>query len=207
MEESTFKFRTAESVNALIYFPDISGFTDFVNQTEITHSQLIVVDLLETIINTFSLPFSISEIEGDAILYYKYGNVPDVGKLVEESKNLFIKYHERLKHIIKNNHCSCGGCSNAYNLSLKFIVHYGIIHQIKVGNFNKLFGRDLIIAHRLLKNSLNKNEYILLTDDYINAVPSNYLSDKADEIIEGTEDLGNLGTLKFKAISLESLRK
>ncbi len=39
--------------NALIFTPDISGFTRFVNETEIQHSQHIIEKLLEVILKGF----------------------------------------------------------------------------------------------------------------------------------------------------------
>ena len=56
----------------LLFIPDISGFTRFVNETEIEHSRLIIQELLETLINTNEIGLEISEIEGDAILFYKF---------------------------------------------------------------------------------------------------------------------------------------
>ena len=53
---------------ALIYIPDISGFTKFVTQTEISHSNHIIAELIEIIINANDLNLQISEIEGDAVL-------------------------------------------------------------------------------------------------------------------------------------------
>lgn len=207
MAEDTFSLKEAESSNALIYFPDISGFTKFVNHTEIYHSQLIIVELLETIIENLTLPFNISEIEGDAILYYKFGDPPSIDNLIEESKKIFLKFHEKLGQILTHNHCTCGACSESHRLSLKFIVHFGVINKIKIGKYNKLFGRDLIIAHRLLKNSLNQKEYILLSENYTKATPSTNNYADMTGIIEGTEDLGELDKIKYKAFLLGYLRK
>ena len=53
----------------LLFIPDISGFTRFVNETEINHSRLIIQELLEILINANELNLEISEIEGDAILF------------------------------------------------------------------------------------------------------------------------------------------
>ena len=39
----------------LIFIPDISGFTEFVNQTAIEHSQHIISELLEIIIDANQL--------------------------------------------------------------------------------------------------------------------------------------------------------
>lgn len=204
MQENTYKFKEPESSMALIYFPDISGFTDFVNQTEINHSQLIIVDLLETIIEQQTLPFLISEIEGDAILYYKFGVPPSVEELVKVSKDIFAGFHKKLHEIIKYNHCSCNACRGAHKLSLKFIAHYGHINKINIGSFQKLFGRDLIIAHRLLKNSLRHTEYILLSENYLKAAPSQNVNDDKINIIETTEDLHGLSKINAKVILLDS---
>jgi hypothetical protein len=60
----------------LIFIPDISGFTRFVNEVEIDHSRHIIQELLEVIINSNKIGLEVSEIEGDAILFYKYGDSP-----------------------------------------------------------------------------------------------------------------------------------
>ena len=65
----------------LIFIPDISGFTRFVNDVEIDHSRHIIQELLEVIINSNQIGLEISEIEGDAILFYKYGDVPDLAAI------------------------------------------------------------------------------------------------------------------------------
>ena len=36
----------------LLYIPDISGFTKFVTQTEIEHSNVIISDLIEVVIKS-----------------------------------------------------------------------------------------------------------------------------------------------------------
>jgi len=54
---------------ALLFVPDISGFTRFVQATEISHSRHIIEELLEKIIEANDLGLEISEVEGDAILF------------------------------------------------------------------------------------------------------------------------------------------
>ena len=79
----------------LIFIPDISGFSRFVNETEINHSRLIIQELLETIINANEIGLEISEIEGDAILFYKFGEPPELEKLYRQVEKkcfaIFIK--------------------------------------------------------------------------------------------------------------------
>ncbi|MCK5571334.1 MAG: DUF2652 domain-containing protein, partial [Bacteroidetes bacterium] len=70
--------------SALIFLPDISGFTKFVTHTEIQHSRHIVAELLETVMRANSLGLKISELEGDAVLYYRPGDPPSLGELVQQ---------------------------------------------------------------------------------------------------------------------------
>lgn len=46
----------------MLFTPDISGFTYFINHTEIEHSQHIIAELLEVIIDHTGPDFDISEI-------------------------------------------------------------------------------------------------------------------------------------------------
>ena len=51
----------------LIFIPDISGFTRFVNETDIQHSRLIISELLNILVNCNEMGLEISEVEGDAL--------------------------------------------------------------------------------------------------------------------------------------------
>ncbi|MGI8583184.1 MAG: DUF2652 domain-containing protein, partial [Chitinophagaceae bacterium] len=68
----------------LLFIPDISGFTKFVNETEIDHSRLIIQELLEILINANQIGLEVSEIEGDAILFYKFGESPNLEELYKQ---------------------------------------------------------------------------------------------------------------------------
>jgi hypothetical protein len=54
---------------ALLFMPDISGFTEFVNSTEITHAQSIIQEVLEQIIESNQMSLEVGEIEGDAVFF------------------------------------------------------------------------------------------------------------------------------------------
>jgi hypothetical protein len=56
-------------------------------------------------------------------------------------------------------------CKRAIDLSLKVIIHYGEFSSYKVKEFSKLLGKDIIIAHQLLKNDIGLHEYMLVTDN------------------------------------------
>jgi hypothetical protein len=76
---------------------------------------------------------------------------------------MFESFHTQLKIIERDSVCQCGACKTASNLTLKFIVHHGTVQEIKVLHFTKCSGLDMVVAHRLMKNRIASNEYILAT--------------------------------------------
>lgn len=158
----------------LIFIPDISGFTKFVNELEINHSRMIIQELLETIIASNKIGLVISEIEGDAVLFYKFGDTPKLEEVYAQVSEMFRDFHKQLIAYDHRKFCQCKACTSAINLTLKIISHYGEFTEYSVQNFNKLIGKDIIVAHQLLKNDIPQHEYWLVTNPLLNeGEPSN----------------------------------
>lgn len=157
--------------NALIFIPDISGFTNFVNTTPVEHSRHIISELLEIIIKANTLDMTVSEIEGDAVLFYREGPAPSLEEVLEQTRKIFIEVHTHLKRYESLRICNCDACSSASGLGIKFMVHYGEVGFIEVLGTRKPHGKALILAHRILKNSIPSREYLLLTKDYCDQNP------------------------------------
>ena len=195
--------------SAFIYIPDISGFTKFVTETEINHSQHIISELIEIILENNKLNFKVSEIEGDAVLFYNIGDVPSLQDVIDQSKKMFMKFHEHLAIIQRDNVCQCGACQTAANLSLKFISHFGELKEVSIRQFNKIMGSDVILSHRLLKNSITSKEYLLFTEAYLNT--QNYLTNEKSieqlKFIDNIEEIINFGTVNTKYIPFSHLKK
>ena len=134
------------------------------NETEILHGQHIVQELLEILIDSNHLDLEICEVEGDAIFFYRLGNKLDLQSLLGQVEKMFTRFHQYLKLYEHQRICNCGACQTAVQLSLKVVVHFGEVTGIAVKDHKKLFGKDVILLHRLLKNTLDKKEYVLLTD-------------------------------------------
>ena len=147
----------------LLFIPDISGFSRFVRETEIDHSRMIIQELLEILINANDMGLEISEIEGDAILFYKFGNPPDLEAIYKQVEKMFCAFHRNLIAYESRRYCQCKACINAIELTLKVITHYGEFTGYNVKNFHKLIGKDVIVAHQLLKNDIPRHEYWLVT--------------------------------------------
>jgi len=192
--------------NSLIYIPDISGFTDFVNNTEINHAQHIISELLEIIIDANELGMKVSEIEGDAVLFYKYEEVPNISDLIEQTEKIFIAFHEHIKRYEIERVCQCGACASATTLTLKMIAHAGEIGFTRVKSSTKPFGPTVVMAHRLMKNDIDDHEYLLFTetfsDEQISSVENPSWAISINHI--ATYD-GN--TIQFNYISLSALHE
>ncbi len=153
-------------MKGLIFIPDITGYTNFVNCVETDLGISIIQDLLTGIIDSNPLPLEMSEIEGDAILYYKTGEPIPLDEMLAGVKKIsedFDCRYETLKAL--------------YNLkpdlSLKFIIHYGNIDIYKIKDFSQLYGEAVIESHRLLKNGSGSTKYILVTNDYLKVLHQN----------------------------------
>jgi len=186
----------------LLFIPDISGFTRFVNETEIDHSRLIIQELLEILINANRLGLEISEIEGDAILFYKFGSPPELKDLYEQVETMFLEFHRNIIAYEHRRYCQCKACLSAINLTLKVITHYGEFTNYNVKNFKKLIGRDLIVAHQLLKNDIPQHEYWLVTQNLSVSQPLQFKDLQWESSTKETES----GVISFQYAQLGQLK-
>ncbi|HEX7902453.1 MAG TPA: DUF2652 domain-containing protein [Chitinophagaceae bacterium] len=154
-----------------IFIPDISGFTHFVNSVELEHSRHVIKELLEIIIDANQMGLKISEVEGDAVLFYHFGETPDLDIVYAQVERMFLSFHKHLLIYESNRTCHCNACISAINLTLKIISHYGEFAEYKINDFNKLIGKDIIIAHQLLKNNIPNHEYWLLSGSLSEKLP------------------------------------
>jgi hypothetical protein len=152
----------------LIFIPDISGFSKFVNETDVVHSQHIIEELLEILIDANEMNLQLSEIEGDAILFYKSESADSMKDLMDQVQSMYTNFHSHLKKYEHDRICQCGACTTANMLKLKFVIAFGDVGFSKIKNHSKLFGKEVIVAHRLLKNSVTPDEYVLITDEALN---------------------------------------
>jgi hypothetical protein len=151
----------------LLFIPDISGFSRFVTETEIGHSRLIIQELLEVLIHANDTGLQVSEIEGDAILFYKFGDPPALETLYKQVEKMFCDFHRNILAYELRRFCQCEACRATINLTLKVISHYGEFTGYTVQHFSKLIGKDVIVAHQLLKNDINQHEYWLVTNSLL----------------------------------------
>ncbi|MEM9325788.1 MAG: DUF2652 domain-containing protein [Bacteroidota bacterium] len=184
-----------------LFIPDISGFTRFVKQTEISHSQHIIQELINLIIEKGSQSMEVAEVEGDAVFFYKKGVRMSVEDLTLEAQRIFQAFHTHLLDYEHRRICSCGACSTAVDLKLKFVVHAGEIGMAAFsGRGEKPFGGPVIAAHRLLKNEIDHDEYILFSDAFL--ADSGYLGDG-----EGFVEDRDLGRVNYQYTTIDQWKE
>src|SRR5688572_27363677 len=101
----------------LLFIPDISGFSKFVNEVEIEHSRFIIQQLLDSLINANDSGLEISEIEGDAILFYEFGEPQKLESLYPQVEKMFLAFHGYLISYDHRKICQCKACVSAIELS------------------------------------------------------------------------------------------
>ena len=148
---------------------DISGYSKFIAQTEVDHSWSILHELLDTMVRSLSGRMDVSQVEGDAILFISGLSTPEVIAAVEGT---FVAFHRRLRDMQAVTTCPCSACANIGMLKLKFVVHHGKFSRQRLGSVEQLHGTDVIVAHRLLKNSVPSKEYLLVTDAVLDRLPT-----------------------------------
>lgn len=192
----------------LICIPDISGFTQFMSDTDIELSSIVIPSLLNKIIYANDIDLKVSEIEGDAVLFYRTGDLPPFDILIKQCRKFYVKFYEQLKELKKKYKSHDDASKIPDILGLKIILHYSeAISAVPIGKNIKLMGEDVIVAHRLLKNDIKKNEYLLLSnklmDQYKNKVIERNFG--WGELIDGDEKYKHIGEVGYSYINLEPL--
>lgn len=145
----------------VVVIPDLSGFTHFVFNTKMLVGQFIVRELLNTLIDSNKNNFQVSEIEGDAILFYKYTTSPSYHEVSSYAISTLKDFNQKIESMNMQ-------FDTKINLNLKFIVHYGDYTQYQVHGFNKLYGKPIVEAHQYLKNSYAQHSsYILFSNLFL----------------------------------------
>ncbi len=154
---------------ALLIIADISGYTRFMRfrRMSLAHAQDMVARLLEAAIDA-ARGFRLVEVEGDAaFLYALYPEGQEAfatETAVQQAVSMRRAFHARQQEIVAVNRCGCDGCRQVARLKVKFVAHLGEVATQKVKRLSKLAGVDVIIVHRMLKNSAPVPEYLLMSE-------------------------------------------
>ena len=192
----------------LIILVDISGYTNFIKLHKISllHAEKIIGELMECMLDQVELPVIAHEILGDAISLYALddGSPGLADKVYSQLEKYFMAFRKREAYLLREcGFCTCDACNKVGQLNLKAILHAGKAAFTSVRNNQKIAGVDVITAHRLLKNSIDSDEYILVTDSFWNMCK---LVDKI-EFIEHTEHCEGVGPIHGWVKQFEAVKE
>lgn len=169
---SAVQFGPDRPVPVLLILADISGYTRYMtaNAKTLAHSQALITELVETIVRQVGPPLEVAKLEGDAV--FLFGRKPVDPEAWAETRQrigecllgFFDAFALKVAELGRSNTCACGACRNLAQLRLKLIVHSGEALFHRVACFEELAGVDVILVHRLLKNSVGARQYLLLTE-------------------------------------------
>jgi hypothetical protein len=153
---------------------DITGYTSYLQGTELEHAQDVLADLLETIIAGVEPPFEVSKLEGDAVFAHMPATLVDAPLLFDTIESTYFAFRRRLRDVVHSTTCDCNACVLIPSLDLKFFVHIGSYVVRRIGRSEELTGADVVLVHRLLKGSAREvianDAYLVLTREALDAI-------------------------------------
>ncbi len=186
---------------------DISGFTAYFAQTELEHSQEVLAELLELILDHFQPVLTLAKLEGDAVFAHAPGERLTRGEmLVELLEATYVAFRDKVTRIVHRTTCECNACRAIPMLDLKFMVHYGgYILQDVLGS-RELVGSDVNLLHRLTKNHIVEETgwkaYTLFTEAALKQMEI-----EPGEMHAQVEEYEHLGQVQVYALNLRERYK
>jgi len=174
--------------------PDISHYTRFItaNQQTAARAQEIVFSLINAMIEACDGTFELSKLEGDAMLFFCDARMHSREKIGQTIIAIFDAFAETKSQLVEKEAGFDDGCKNIDDLDLKIFVHRGETARFSFRGTIDHFGADVIILHRLMKNSVEGKRYIMVTDAASDLVSLDGNFDR--ESVE--EDLAESGTIE-----------
>ena len=153
------------SDEGFLILADISGFNAFVTRTELEHGAEVTGMLLEAVMRRLSPPLEIQELEGDAVFALGPDRLVPDGRVVPAVLiDAFVAFREEQRRMTDEGGCDCRACCAVPDLDLKLIGHHGRFIRQRIGGRSRVAGSDVILIHRLVKNSIDGGAYLLLTE-------------------------------------------
>jgi hypothetical protein len=193
----------ATTQRGFLVLADITGFTPFVADTELDHSNEILNEILKGVLSYLTPKFTLAEVEGDAVFVYAPAErFADGQAIIDIIESSYYAFRDRKGSLERIKTCKCKACEMAPLLDLKFIVHYGEYIMNNVSGKNKPLGTSVNVVHRLLKNSVSEvtgwKAYMLLTKDFVDAVGLN-----AAKFHRETQRYDHIGAVETFSINLD----
>jgi uncharacterized protein YndB with AHSA1/START domain len=191
----TRRFATLTSNHGPILIADITGYSRFLNESELVHAGQTLSALLEVMVEQTRPPLVVSKLEGDAVFSYGIdGNVLAGQAFVESIEASYVEFRRALELMVLNTSCTCNACANISGLDLKFFVHHGEFVLGETAGRTELHGSDVNLLHRLLKNTVTAETgitaYVMYTRQAVEALGLGELTESMALHSDTYDDVG-----------------
>jgi hypothetical protein len=192
------------SQRGCLLLADITGYTKYMSESEITHAQDVIGDLIETIVDVITPTFEVSKIEGDAAFAYAGAGSMAPSVLLETVNSAYFTFRRRIRDIAHATSCSCRACIRIPTLDLKLFLHEGEYAVRRMAGFTELSGMDIIVLHRLAKGTaasvVDGHGYAVYTAAIVEAMG---VDATAIGLIPHTEEFDDTGSIEVFVLDLE----
>lgn len=177
---------------ALLLIGDIGGYTRFMrlHRLSLAHAQENTTRLLEAMIDAVPR-LQLVGIEGDAVFLY----VPEpedeevAASIAGVAASIHRAFHAEQERIGELTLCPCDACHQIGSLTVKVVSHLGEVVEQTVRGHASVAGPDVILVHRMLKNSVPVDEYVLMTKPVLERSEA-AVRDRFTQLDEELEGLG-----------------
>jgi hypothetical protein len=179
---------------------DIGGYTKFLTGVGIQHAKEVTEHLLNRLIKSTDRNWKVANVMGDCVFFYSETPEPPANTF-RLLRGLHEEFQDAQLDIASGSTCRCGACDRTEDLSLKFVVHAGEFEVQNIGGRKELIGQDIIVATRLLKNSVPAREYVIATP----AAPG--VAEASGEAAQqGRDELESIGPMEYSYVDLGPVR-
>src|SRR2546425_1288505 len=180
--------------SACFVIADTSGYPSFLAGVELDPAHDIIADVMDGVGGCRRPPFRLAKFEGDAAFFYAVNDKVDGSLLQDAIESAYFAFRKRRRNIKQATSCECSACKKMENLDLKFVSHHGEFIKHKMAGREELAGREVILIHRLLKNTVNErlggHAYALYSDSCIQAMG---IDPVAQGLLEHRESIDIIG--------------
>ena len=188
------------AVEGTFVLADIGGYTQFLSGVGLEHAKEITSHLFNGMLKTSRGRWKLANVMGDCLFLYAEGREPP-DELLGQLRALYERFRVAVSDIAGRSSCPCGACSRTGDLGLKFVAHAGEYDVQEIGGRRELIGPEIVVAHRLLKNSVPLREYALLTRDLAAVAGASGLPAH-----EGRDQYDDVGAIDYVYLDLAPVR-
>ena len=192
--------------DAILAVADISGYTRFVvmHRCSTAHAEQIISELMETVTQHSAVPLKLQKLEGDAAFLTAEVTGPideAVNDVMQQVVDFMAAFHSKKKELFDKSvgGCACTACQSIEKLGLKTVVHRGEVLEKQMGGLTELAGEPVIVAHRLLKNSIEEDNYILATDEIASRLKTEPYG-SSQKFVEKITDVGSVNITAYHPV-------